>query len=127
MASFMKTYNGQIYAVMRIMIGLLFFFHGTQKIFGFPQDAPDAPAFVIYAAGGIELVGGALVAIGLFTSWAAFLCSGLMAAAYWMAHGTNHLFPMVNKGELAVLYCFIFLFISAQGSGRWSLDGLRGT
>ena len=126
MASFMKKYSRESYAAMRIMVGLLFLFHGTQKLLGFPKDVPDAPAFVIYGAGGIELVGGILVAAGLFTSWAAFLCSGLMAAAYWVAHGTNHLFPMLNGGELAVVYCFTFLYISAQGSGKWSVDDLRG-
>jgi putative oxidoreductase len=126
MASFMKGYSGESYAAMRIMVGLLFLFHGSQKLFGFPGAAPDAPAFVIYGAGGIEFIGGALVAIGLFTSWAGFMCSGLMAAAYWMAHGTKHLIPMLNQGELAVLYCFVFLFISAQGAGKWSVDGLRG-
>lgn len=126
MAAFMKNFQGETYALMRIVTGLLFLWHGTQKLFGFPLPAPDAPPFIIYVAGGIELVGGALVMLGLFTRWAAFLCSGLMAAAYWMAHGTQALFPIENKGELAALYCFVFLFISAHGAGRWSLDGSRG-
>ena len=77
-------------------------------------------------AGPIELVGGVLVMIGLFTRWAAFLCSGLMAAAYWMAHGTRALFPLENGGELAALYCFVFLCIAAKGGGIWSADGARG-
>ncbi|MEO7859008.1 MAG: DoxX family protein, partial [Nitrospirales bacterium] len=78
----------------------LFFWHGTQKILGFPAPIPmEPPAFIIFIAGLIELVGGLLVMIGLFTSWTAFLCSGLMAAAYWMAHGTKALFPLVNGGE----------------------------
>jgi putative oxidoreductase len=123
MAAFMKPYEEHAYAALRIITGLLFLWHGTQKLFGFPvPPPPDAPAFVIYVAGGIELVGGVLVAVGFQTRWAAFLCSGLMAAAYWMAHGTNHLFPLVNKGELAILYCFIFLFISTRGGGKWSID-----
>ena len=84
------------------------------------------PAFVIYAAGSIELVGGLLVVIGLFTRWSAFVCSGLMAAAYWMAHGTKAFLPILNHGELAVIYCFVFLFISAHGAGIWSVDGSRG-
>jgi putative oxidoreductase len=126
MASFMKQWTGETYAAMRIMAGLMFLFHGTQKLFGFPEAAPDAPAFVIWVAGGIELVGGLLVAIGLQTRWAAFLCSGLMAAAYWMAHGTHHLLPLVNKGEMAALYCFVFLYIAANGAGKWSVDGSRG-
>lgn len=127
MASFMKNYQGETYALMRIVTGLLFLWHGTQKLFGFPAPMPmEAPAFIVYVAGPIELVGGALVMLGLFTRWAAFLCSGLMAAAYWMAHGRKDLFPMLNGGELAVLYCFVFLFISAYGSGRWSVDAARG-
>ena len=78
---------------------------------------------LLYPAGVIELVGGVLVLIGLQTRWAAFLCSGLMAAAYWMAHGLNDFFPLRNQGELAALYCFVFLFIAANGSGIWSVDG----
>ena len=124
---FMSAFDKQTYALMRIVAGLLFLWHGAQKLLGFPAPAPEGlPAFVTYVAGPVELVGGALVMIGLFTSWAAFLCSGLMAAAYWMAHGTQALFPLVNKGELAVLYCFVFLFISAKGSGIWSVDHTRG-
>ena len=125
MASFMQRFNGETYALLRIVTGLLLLWHGTQKLFGFPQAAPDAPAFILYGAGPIELVGGTLVAVGLFTRWAAFLCSGLMAAAYWMAHGPKHLFPLINGGELAVLYCFVFLFIAANGAGMWSADTAR--
>ena len=88
MLGFLDRLAPQTWALFRIVTGLLFLWHGTQKLFGFPKEVPEAPAFVIYVAGSIELVGGLLVAIGLFTRWAAFLCSGLMAAAYWMAHGT---------------------------------------
>jgi putative oxidoreductase len=105
------------------MAGALFLWHGASKLFGFPAPTPDAPPFVIYVAGGIELLGGILVMIGLQTRWAAFLCSGLMAAAYWMAHGLKDLFPLNNGGELAALYCFVFLFIAARGGGIWSVDG----
>lgn len=126
MTFFMRRFDGETYALLRIVTGLLFLWHGSQKLFGFPQAAPDAPAFILYVAGPIELIGGTLVAIGLFTRWAAFLCSGLMASAYWMAHGTRHIFPLLNEGELAVLYCFVFLFISAHGAGRWSMDAARG-
>ncbi len=125
MPPFMKPWTQQTYALMRIVTGLLFVWHGTQKLFSFPSAPPDIPAFVTYVAGPIELVGGALVMVGLFTGWAAFLCSGLMAAAYWMAHATRALFPILNGGELAALYCFIFLFISAYGSGIWSVDAAR--
>jgi putative oxidoreductase len=104
MAPFMRRFEDETYALLRIMSGLLFLWHGSQKLFGFPQEAPEAPAFILYVAGPIELVGGLLLVIGLFTRWAAFFCSGLMAAAHWMAHGTKHLLPMLNGGELAVLY-----------------------
>ena len=127
MASFLIKYQSQTYALLRIVVGFLFFWHGMQKLFSFPSPAPDAPAFIIYVAGSIELVGGALVAIGLMTRWSAFLCSGLMAAAYWMAHGTKHALPMMNGGELAVLYCFVFLAIASQGAGIWSVDARRGS
>jgi putative oxidoreductase len=127
MAAFMKPFVPQTYAVLRIVTGLLFLWHGASKLFGFPVPPPgEAPPFVIYVAGPIELVGGALVMVGLFTRWAAFLCSGLMAAAYWMAHGLNGLFPIANHGELAALYCFVFLYIAANGSGIWSADTSRG-
>ena len=96
MAAFMKPYTEETYAVLRIVSGLLFIWHGTQKLFGFPAPAPDAPAFIIYVSGPIELVGGVLIMIGLFTRWAGFICSGLMAVAYWMAHGTKALFPSLN-------------------------------
>ncbi len=124
---FMSRFKDQTYALMRIVSGLLFLSHGAQKLLDFPLVAREGtPAFVTYGAGSIELIGGTLVMIGLFTNWAAFLCSGLMAAAYWMAHGRQALFPIVNQGELAVLYCFVFLAISARGSGIWSVDSARG-
>ena len=126
MAAFMAPYTAQTYAALRIVTGLLFLWHGAQKLFGFPKEMGiEVPALIVYVAGPIELVGGILVAIGLFTRWAAFLCSGLMAVAYWMAHGTKHLFPLINGGELAVLYCFVFLFIAANGAGIWSADAGR--
>jgi len=121
----MRAYTEQLYAVMRITVGFAFFWHGSQKILGFPPF-PGELNPVLYLAGGIELLGGLLVAIGLVTSWAAFLSSGLMAAAYWMAHGTHALLPIQNQGELAFLYCFVFLYIAARGSGVWSVDAARG-
>jgi putative oxidoreductase len=122
-ASNLRQYEPKIYAVMRIVVGFLFFWHGTSKLFGFPTSAPDAPAMVIYVAGGLEFVGGALLMAGFQTRLVAFLCSGLMAAAYFMAHQANGILPIQNHGELAALYCFVFLFISAHGSGIWSVDG----
>jgi putative oxidoreductase len=127
MAQFMAPFERHTYAAMRIVAGLLFLFHGSQKLLNWPVDAmAGLPPFVTYVAGPIELIGGILVMIGLLTRWAAFLCSGLMAAAYWMAHGTHGLYPMLNGGELAVLYCFVFLHISARGAGIWSIDSMRG-
>ena len=126
MATFMHPYAPQAYALLRIVTGFLFLWHGSQKLFGFPGEIPaGAPAFILYTAGPIELVGGLLVMIGLFTRWAAFISSGLMAFAYWMAHGTKALLPVQNQGELAVIYCFVFLYISARGAGIWSLDDQR--
>lgn len=125
MAAFMKPYSGEAYAALRIVTGLLFLWHGTQKLLGFPGEASGAPAWIIYVAGPIELLGGLLVMIGLFTRWSAFVCSGLMAVAYWMVHGHKALFPIENGGELAALYCFVFLFIAAYGPGKWSVDGSR--
>jgi putative oxidoreductase len=118
----------QAYALFRIVTGFLFLCHGSQKLFSFPVPAMEGiPAFITYGAGGIELVGGLLVMIGLFGRWAAFISSGTMAAAYWMAHGLNAPFPIQNGGELAALYCFAFLLIATSGSGIWSVDGARST
>ena len=126
---FLKPHLEWIYAVTRILAGLMFMAHGLQKIFGMFGGAPaDAPAFIVYGAGGIELVAGALIAIGLFTGPAAFLASGTMAAAYFIGHvvPNGNLLPIVNRGELAALYCWVFLFMAARGSGIWSVDGARG-
>lgn len=127
MPSFMRPYTTHTYALMRIIAGFLFLWHGAQKLLSVPTPPPpQIPPFVIAIAGPIELVCGTLVMIGLFTGWAAFLCSGLMAFAYWMAHGTQALLPIQNMGELAALYCFVFLYISSQGAGIWSVDAARG-
>jgi putative oxidoreductase len=114
----------KIYAAMRIVTGFLFMWHGIQKLFGFPPMPPGVtvPAFITWIAAPIELIGGILVMIGLFTRPAAFLCSGLMAFAYWMGHGTKAPLPIQNQGELAVIYCFVFLYIWTRGAGTWGLD-----
>ncbi len=126
MAKFMTPYTAQTYAALRILAGFMFLWHGSQKLFGFPVSAMEGmPAFIQYGAGSIELIGGALVMIGLFTRWAAFVSSGTMAAAYWMAHGLNAPLPLQNGGEMAVLYCFTFLFIAANGGGIWSVEGAK--
>ena len=119
---FLAANSSQVYALFRIVTGFLFLWHGVQKLFGWPPGMPPGvPAFITWVAGPIELFGGLLVMLGLFTRPVAFLSSGLMAFAYWMGHGTKALLPVVNQGELAVLYCFAFLFICARGSGVWSL------
>ena len=129
---FLKPHADKIYAVMRIIVGLMFMAHGLQKIFGWFGGVPEgAPAFIVYGAGAIELVTGALIAMGLFTAPAAFLASGTMAAAFFMGHvmspqnPTHNILPIVNKGELAVVYCWLFLFVAAYGSGIWSVDAAR--
>jgi len=112
--------------VMRMVVGALFACHGAQKLFGlFGGVPPEAPTAIVWTAGPIELVGGAMVAVGFKAGWAAFVCSGLMAAAYFIAHQSRGLLPIENGGELAVLYCFVFLFVSARGSGVWSVDAAR--
>jgi putative oxidoreductase len=124
--NFLREHEAEVYALIRIVTGFLFLWHGMQKLFGFPGAMPPGvPAFIIWTAGPIELVGGILVMIGLFTRPAAFLSSGLMAFAYWMGHGTKALLPVMNQGELAVIYCFVFLYIAARGAGVWSADGAR--
>jgi len=123
MKPFFASYTSEAYASMRIVTGFLFLCHGSQKLFNIPVGMPaGAPPFIVYGAGSIELVTGALVLIGLFTHWAAFLASGEMAVAYWMVHGPKALFPIQNNGELAVLYCFAFLYICTRGGGIWSID-----
>jgi putative oxidoreductase len=124
--AFMSQFSSQTHALLRIVAGLLFLWHGASKLLDFPVPASaEAPPHVLYIAGPIELFGGLLVMIGLYTRYAAFLCSGLMAAAYWMAHGPRALFPIQNQGELAALYCFVFLYFAASGAGIWSADAAR--
>jgi putative oxidoreductase len=110
-----------VYAVMRFIVGALFACHGAQKLFGvLGGNVAEAP--LMKFGGFIEFVGGLLVAIGLLTPWAAILASGMMAAAYFMAHAPQGFWPIQNKGETAVLYCFVFLYIWARGGGRYSVD-----
>ena len=120
---FLGRWSEQIYAVMRIVVGILFAFHGAQKFGWLGGDPMSDPLMIV--AGVIELVGGILVAIGFFASIAAFIASGMMAVAYFMAHAPQGLWPINNGGELAVVYCFIFLYIAAKGSGIWSIDHAR--
>jgi putative oxidoreductase len=116
----------QLLAILRIVVGLLFLEHGLSKFFGFPVPFPVHPLPpLLTAAGAVELITGVLVTIGLFTRIAAFLASGEMAIAYFMMHFPNGFWPLANKGEAAILFCFIFLYIAAAGPGAWSIDGAR--
>ena len=126
MDSFLGRYSGYIYAIFRIVFGFLFMLHGTQKLFAWPpaERAGGELAGLILVAAIIELVGGFLIMIGFFSSIAAFLSSGTMAVAYFMAHQSRGALPIQNGGEVAVLYCFAFLFIAAHGSGMLSVDGI---
>ena len=128
MAEVIGRFSAHTFALLRIVAGLMFAMHGTQKLFGYPPMPPGMSGPLppmMKVAGGIELVGGLLIVIGLFTGIAAFISSGEMAVAYFMGHAAHGSFsPLENKGELAVLYCFIFLFIAAHGAGIWSLDNV---
>lgn len=120
---FLDAYQDHTYALLRITSGFMFLWHGAQKFFDFPIAFPYGDLNpMLTAAGAIELVGGALIMVGLFTRPVAFLCSGTMAVAYWLAHGTKGFFPIANGGEIAALFCFIFLFIAARGTGIWGLS-----
>lgn len=123
---FLKRFEAQIFALTRIIVGGMFMLHGGQKLLGWFGGAPaEMPAPLLYTAGIIEGVGGAMVCVGLLTPVAAFLCSGLMAAAYFMAHQPQGLLPIQNHGELAVVYCWLFLVFAVRGSGIWSIDDAR--
>jgi len=125
---FLKGWTPQILSIFRIMFALLFLEHATAKLFHFPHVAAfDAvtPTSFFGIAGIIELVGGLLLAFGLFSEIAAFILSGEMAVAYFMVHAPQSFFPLVNMGEGAILYCFAFLYLAAAGPGPWSVDALR--
>lgn len=124
---FLKPFAPHLLGVLRIMSGLLFLQHGTTKFLHFPVTRHTGvdPFTMSGAAGMIELVGGVLLVIGLFTRPVAFIMSGTMAVAYFYVHATKGFFPILNGGELAALYCFVFLHIAAAGSGSWSVDQIR--
>jgi len=122
LASFVSEYS---YSGMRVVSGFAFASHGVQKVFGgFGADQPAELMSLLGFAGIVELVGGTLISLGLYTTFSAFLASGQMAVAYFMAHQPQGFLPIVNGGELAVLYCFLFLYIASRGSGAVSLDRL---
>ena len=123
---YIGKYAPHLFAVLRIVAGLMFAMHGTQKLFGFPGDDSPVDLFSLMGlAGIIEFVGGLLIILGLFAGIAAFIASGEMAAAYFMAHASQGWNPLLNGGETAVLYCFLFLYIAAHGAGIWSIDASR--
>ena len=126
--SFSARWAPYVLSVLRLVIGFLFAAHGAQKLLGFPvpMQTGTVPLLSFMGlAGALELVGGLLVMVGLFTRPAAFILSGQMAVAYFMAHAPHGFWPLLNKGELAVLYCFTFLYLSVAGGGEWSLDRIR--
>ena len=126
MQKWLGRYASYIYALLRIVAGFLFFQHGLPKLFGgFGQPGPAELMSQMGLAGIIEVVGGAMIMIGLFTSPVAFIASGEMAVAYFQAHAPRGFWPITNGGELAALYCFVFLYFAAVGSGKWSVDSLR--
>lgn len=126
--NFLDRFSPHLLSVLRIVSALLFMCHGTMKLFQFPPSdsfgQPPEMGSLIWFAGVLEVFGGALLAAGLFTRVLAFVLSGQMAVAYFMAHAPQGLYPLLNGGESAVLFCFVFLYIAAAGGGAWSLDSL---
>jgi putative oxidoreductase len=125
---FVARYAPLALAVLRIIAALMFLQHGLVKLFGFPPGAMPGPQplfGLLGVAGVIETVTGALLVLGLFTRPAAFIAAGFCAVAYWFAHGTQSFYPIVNQGELAALYCFVFLYLFVAGPGAFSIDGRR--
>jgi len=126
---FLKPLSSQLLSVLRIMTGLLLLQHGMGKYLGFPAGVPGFPASPLTmsgAAGVLELIGGVLIIVGLFTRPVAFILSGMTAVAYFWAHAPQGFYPILNRGELAALYSFVFLYLAAAGGGAWSIDKARG-
>lgn len=125
-AKFLELWAPRVLSIMRIVAAVLFFEHGLQKMVDFPARPDGSPAPVLFSmiwySGVLEFVGGALLAIGLFTRPVAFLLSGEMAVGYWMLHAPKSFFPLLNQGDAAILYCFVFLYLVFAGPGPWSVD-----
>jgi putative oxidoreductase len=122
--SFLNRFAGQFYSFLRLIVGFLFACHGAQKLFGVLGGAQLLHIPLMLAAGIIEFFGGLLIALGVFTAYAAFIASGEMAFAYFTVHAPQGFWPIRNHGELAVVYCFLFLYIASHGDGAWSLRSL---
>ena len=126
----LNRFTDSVYSLMRLIVGLMFASHGGQLVLGMFGGMPGSNNPLTQTGGWIQLIGGFLIAFGLFTRISAFICSGEMAVAYFMFHVANattpmaKFFPIANKGELAVFYCWVFLFICFYGPGRWSFDAL---
>jgi putative oxidoreductase len=117
-----------VLSILRIMAALLFLEHGLSRLFGFPSPLTAPPLFTTYwFAGAIELAGGLLLTAGLFSRLSALIMSGEMAFAYFLSHAPNSFYPILNRGDAAILYCFVFLYIAFAGPGPWSLDALIAT
>src|SRR4029434_113600 len=128
MTRLLALWSPRLLSVLRVVTAFLFMSHGLQKVLGLPEPRPTPVDLTSLSgtAGIMELVGGALLLIGLFTRPVAFVLSGLMAAAYFIAHAPRGFWPLLNHGELAALYSFVFLYLAAAGGGPWSVDALRG-
>ncbi len=124
----LERFQPQLLAILRIMTALLFMEHGLAKLIHFPVPQPGVPSPLpplLLAAAIVEVAGGALIAVGLFTRLVAFLCAGEMAIGYFLFHFPKGFWPIVNMGEAAILYCFVFLYLCAAGPGAWSVDAMR--
>ena len=124
--TWLSRWQPQLLALLRIVTGLLYLEHATQKFLAFPIPFPIQPLPpILVAAGVVELIAGTLITLGLFTRLAAFIAAGEMAIGYFYMHFPQGFWPVVNKGEVAILFCFIFLYLAAAGAGAWSVDSLR--
>jgi putative oxidoreductase len=124
----LERFQPELRAILRVVVALLFMEHGLAKLIHFPVPQPGVPdplPGILIAAAWIEIVGGALITVGLFTRLVAFICAGEMAIGYFMFHFPKSFWPIVNMGEAAILYCFVFLYLAAAGPGTWSIDGMR--